>query len=39
MKTLYPANSMKVSVNHIDAKVTMHFQGANANFIPARDIL
>ena len=39
MKTLYPANSMKISVSHIDAKVTMHFQGANANFIPARDIL
>ena len=39
MKALYPANSMKISVNHIDAKVTMHFQGANANFVPARDIL
>ena len=39
MKTLYPANSMKISVSHIDAKVTMHFQGANANFVPARDIL
>ena len=39
MKTLYPSNSMKISVNHMDAKVTMHFQGANANFVPARDIL
>lgn len=38
MKTLYPANSMKISVSHNDAKVTMHFQGANANFVPARDI-
>lgn len=39
LKTLYPANSVTTSVSHIDAKVTIHFKGANANFIPARDIL
>ena len=39
MKTFYPANSMKINVSHNDSKVTMHFQGANANFVPARDIL
>lgn len=39
MKTLYPANSINISLNHMDARVTMHFKGANKNFIPARDII
>lgn len=39
MKKLYPPNSITLAVSHMDAKVTMHFKGANANFVPARDIL
>ena len=40
MKSLYPANSItSISVDHNDACVTMHFKGANKNFIPARDII
>ena len=39
MKALYPANSINITVSHMDARVTMHFKGANKNFVPARDIL
>lgn len=38
MKTLYPPNSLNITVNHIDAEVTLHFKAANKNFIPPRDI-
>lgn len=39
MKGQYPANSINISVSHIDAEVTLHFKGANANFVPARNIV
>ena len=39
MKKRYPPNSMEINIDHMDAKVTMHFQGANKNFVPAKDIL
>ncbi len=39
MKTLYPPNSLNISLNHNDAQVTLHFKGANKNFVPARDII
>lgn len=39
MKSIYPPNSMNISLNHNDAQVTLHFKGANKNFVPARDIM
>ncbi len=39
MKGLYPANSINISVSHVDAEVTLRFKGANANFIPAQNIV
>ncbi len=39
MKVIYPANSINISLNHNDARVTLHFKGANKNFIPAKDIV
>ena len=38
MKQIYPPNSINITLDHIDASVTMHFKGANKNFVPARDI-
>ncbi len=39
MTSLYPPNSLHITVSHIDAQVTMHYKAANKNFIAARDIL
>lgn len=39
MKSIYPPNSINISLSHNDAQVTLHFKGANKNFIPARDIM
>lgn len=39
MKTIYPPNSINISLSHNDAQVTLHFKGANKNFVPARDIM
>lgn len=39
MKTLYPPNSLGISLSHNDALVTLHFKGANKQFVPAKDIL
>ncbi len=39
MKSLYPANSINITLDHNDARVTLHFKGANPNFVPARDIM
>ena len=39
MKKTHPANSMNITVAHMDAQVTLHYKGANKNFVPARDIL
>lgn len=39
MKKIYPANSMNITVSHMDAQVTLHYKGANKNFVPARNIL
>lgn len=39
MKSIYPPNSINISLNHNDAQVTLHFKGANKNFVPARDIM
>lgn len=39
MKSIYPPNSINISLSHNDAQVTLHFRGANKNFIPARDIM
>ena len=39
MKKKYPANSMNITVSHNDANVTLHYRGANKDFIPARDIV
>ncbi len=39
MKGLYPANSINISLSHTDAEVTLHFKGANANFVPAQNIV
>ena len=38
MMSLYPPNSLHITVDHIDAEVTMHFRAANKNFVAARDI-
>lgn len=38
MKSLYPPNSLNITVNHIDAEVTLHFKAANKNYVPPRDI-
>lgn len=39
MMSLYPPNSLHITVSHIDAEVTMHYKAANKNFIAARDII
>lgn len=39
MKSIYPPNSINISLSHNDAQVTLHFKGANKNFVPARDIM
>lgn len=39
MKNIYPPNSINISLSHNDAQVTLHFKGANKNFVPARDIV
>lgn len=39
MKSIYPPNSINISLSHNDAQVTLHFRGANKNFVPARDII
>lgn len=39
MKTIYPPNSLNITLTHNDAQVTLHFKGANKNFVPARDIM
>ncbi len=39
MKSIYPPNSINISLSHNDAQVTLHFKGANRNFVPARDIM
>ncbi len=38
-KQSYPPNSITMSLSHNDALVTIHFKGANKNFIPARNII
>lgn len=38
MKSLYPPNSLNISVSHIDAEVTLYFRSANKNYVPPRDI-
>lgn len=38
MKSLYPPNSLNITVSHIDAEVTLHFRAANKNYVPPRDI-
>lgn len=38
MKSLYPPNSLNITVSHIDAEVTLHFKAANKNYVPPRDI-
>lgn len=38
MMSLYPPNSLHITVSHIDAEVTMHYKAANKNFVAARDI-
>lgn len=38
MKNIYPPNSLSISVDHVDAEVTLHFKAANANYVPPRDI-
>lgn len=39
MKSIYPPNSLSITVSHNDAAVTMHFKSANKNFVVARDIV
>ncbi|MEE1351335.1 MAG: hypothetical protein UHM23_04715, partial [Clostridia bacterium] len=39
MKSIYPPNSISITVSHNDAAVTMHFKSANKNFVVARDIV
>lgn len=39
MKSIYPPNSLSITVSHNDAVVTMHFKSANKNFVVARDIV
>lgn len=38
MKSKFPPNSLTITVDHIDAEVTMHFKSANKNYVPPRDI-
>lgn len=38
MMSLYPPNSLHITVSHTDAEVTMHYKAANKNFVAARDI-
>lgn len=39
MKSIYPPNSVNITLSHNDAQVTLHFKGANKNFVAARDIV
>lgn len=39
MTSLYPRDSINMSLFHKDAVVTLHFKGANPNFVPARNII
>lgn len=39
MMSLYPPNSLHITVSHVDAEVTMHYKAANKNFVAARDII
>lgn len=38
MKSKFPPNSLTITVEHVDAEVTMHFKSANKNYVPPRDI-
>ena len=38
MNTLYPPNTMNITIKNEDAKVTIRFKAPNENFIVARDI-
>ena len=38
MKQVYSAQSMRIEVSHNDAEVTMHYRGANPNYVPPKDI-
>ena len=38
MKSLYPPNSLNITVSHVDAEVVLHFKSANKNYVPPRDI-
>lgn len=38
MMTRYPEATTTITLSHVDAIVTLHFKGANRNFVPARDI-
>lgn len=38
MMDVYPKTTTTITLSHIDAEVTLHFKGANKNFVPARDI-
>ena len=39
MKTLYPPNTLKITISNEDAKVVMNFKAPNENFVVARDIV
>ncbi len=39
MKSIYPPNSLSITVSHNDAAVTLHYKSANKNFVVARDIV
>lgn len=38
MMSLYPPNSLNITVSHVDSEVTLHYKAANKNFVAARDI-
>lgn len=38
IKSIYPPNSLNITVSHIDAEVTLHFKSANSNYVPPRNI-
>lgn len=38
MMGLYPPNSLHITLDHVDAAVTLHFKAANKNFVAAVDI-
>ena len=39
IKTLYPPNTLKITMSNEDAKVVMNFKAPNENFVVARDIV